>query len=180
MALPAGPDQGDRPKVLRRAQRALIKHGALNFAMGLLAGFPYTLVIFRDHAKEWSAAEQAWLANDMVGKMIPAMYSLAPGTERAWKMAHLEGIMNGLMCFIVSSVMPVLDKLSGAELDQLSMSLVITGYGNTIASVIAAYFSVRGFASAGSVPNLAANGLFTVAIGTILNSVRLIVKGESE
>jgi len=72
---------------------------------------------------------------------------------------------------------PVLDNLSVNELGALAVSVSVTGYGNTIASIIAATFSVRGFAAAGSVPNRLTNTLFSVAIGTVLHSVYLLVKG---
>jgi len=70
----ANNDDDKRQRAVRSAQKSLILHGALTLALGLAAGLPYTLVIFREHAGSWSAAEQEWLKTDWVGSWIPSLY----------------------------------------------------------------------------------------------------------
>jgi len=81
----------------RQAQKRLVLHGSMSFLLGLLAGLPYTVVIFRDYGKDWSLSEKNWLANDLVGKAITGLFPVVTGTERAWRMAHLEGVLNGTL-----------------------------------------------------------------------------------
>jgi len=87
--------------------------------------------------------------------------------------------MNGLVAILMSSALPVMDKLSLTELNALARSLALTGYANTVASIVAAMYSVRGFAAAGGLPNRIANVLFSIAIGTIAHAVSLLIKGAS-
>ena len=135
------------------------------------------MVVFREHAQDWAPGERLWLETDVVGKALTSVGQLVTGTERAWRMAHLEGVLNGLVAFLVACILPLLDNLSAPELRTLSSLVALTGYGNSVASVIAATFSVRGFVPAGSAANQATTGLFATAVGTVLYSAALIVKG---
>src|SRR5436190_587322 len=106
---------------MRARPETMIFHGAVVILLGLLAGFPYALVVTG---------------------------SLA-GSERAWRMAHLEGVLNGLLVIVVAAVWDRL-ALDGWKRDVLAWSLVLIAYGNVVASVIGATFAGRGLEPGGS------------------------------
>lgn len=129
-------------------QRRLAFHGAAVILLGLLAGFPYAMVVTGDLA----------------------------GTERAWRMAHLEGVTNGLLIFGVAALLPALRLADGGR-RALAACLVFTAYANTIASVIGASTGNRGLAIGGSLANTTVFLLFTLAIVTIFTAVGLVMHG---
>ncbi|CAK9095391.1 Phosphatidylinositol 4-kinase gamma 6 (AtPI4Kgamma6) (PI-4Kgamma6) (PI4K gamma 6) [Durusdinium trenchii] len=150
------------------AQRRTVFHGIVCFGLGLAAGIPYSGVVFRDHAKEWSEAEQ-----EAVKGLIMALSNAISGTERAWKMAHMEGLLNGLSMMIVASVLPVMRNLSLDEIKHLSTAMAVTAYGNTIAAFLCAMMSVRGFSPGGSIVNRVANLGFGAGVPAIFYEVKL-------
>ena len=82
----------------------------------------------------------------LLAKPPPCLVKLllsTPGTKRAWKMAHLEGILNGLAAFVIAGNFPVLLlPLSGFK--ALVFHLSLAAYGNTLASIVGAWNNVRG------------------------------------
>jgi hypothetical protein len=162
---------------LQSAQRKVILGGAVSLFLGLvIAGLPYTLVIFRDHAIEWSPQEQEFLTTDFTMKFLLKLAKNQPGTERAWRMAHLEGITNGLVAWVLAGILHLL-KLSNFELNALAHAIAITAISNPLASIIAATYNVRGFHFGGGLANKITCSLFSTAIGTCIYSLYLIVKG---
>jgi hypothetical protein len=131
-----------------RLRARMVFHGAVVVMLGLLAGFPHAFVL--------------------TGQIA--------GEERAWRMAHLEGLLNG---FVVLTAAAVADRLmlSPRQYDWLVWSLVVAAYGNVIASVLGATFGVRGLALAPPVANIIMNLLFWVAIAGILAGVGLMIVG---
>ena len=129
-------------------QRRLAFHGAAVILLGLLAGFPYAFVIAGDLA----------------------------GTERAWRMAHMEGITNGLLIFGVAALLPTLRLGDGAR-RALAGCLLFTAYANTIAAVLGASTQQRGLAFGGSLANSTVFILFTLAIVTVFAAVGLVMHG---
>jgi hypothetical protein len=104
----------------RKLQSLMIAHGALVFLVGLLAGFPWAFLV--------------------IGKVVlwpipGAIEWTVPGDVRAWRMAHLEGILNGLTLIGVAAVG---DRLALGERAQrvVAWALVATAWGNVVASVI--------------------------------------------
>jgi hypothetical protein len=126
----------------------MVFHGAVVVMLGLLAGFPHAFVL--------------------TGQIA--------GEERAWRMAHLEGLLNGFVVLIAAAVADRL-MLSPRQYDWLVWSLVVAAYGNVIASVLGATFGVRGLALAPPVANIIMNLLFWVAIAGILAGVGLMIVG---
>mgnify|MGYP003694112701 CR=1 FL=1 len=55
-----------------RLRARLVFHGAVVVMLGLLAGFPHAFVL--------------------TGQLV--------GEERAWRMAHLEGLLNGMLMML--------------------------------------------------------------------------------
>ena len=59
-----------------RLRARLVFHGAVVVMLGLLAGFPHAFVL--------------------TGQIA--------GEERAWRMAHLEGLLNGMLVLLAAAV----------------------------------------------------------------------------
>ena len=126
----------------------LIRHGAAVFLAGLLAGVPYALVI--------------------TGAMA--------GEDRAWRMAHAEGIQNGLLLLAVAGIGGKL-ALDARKSRLASLGLIAAAWGNVIASVIGAATGNRGLEATGPAANLLVYGLFLVAIVGVFTGVGLVVAG---
>ena len=163
-----------------KAQRRIVAVGALSLLASFAWGVPYTLVVLRDHAAEWSAAEQSFLKTDAVGKVLTSLAQRLPGTERAWRMAHLEGLTNGFFALLVAAVVPAIrDGLSPHETNELVWDIAITAFGNNVASVLAAWYGVRGFTFAGSLPNRLAAMLFGAGVIAAPRAAWLVLRGAS-
>jgi len=143
----------------RRLQRLLVGHGALVFLVGLVAGFPFAMLEI--HAATVDATSGP-----------PPV----PGDVRGWRMAHLEGVLNGLTCFAGAAVGPYL-HLSARAYRILFWSLVVTAWGNTIASLMGPLFGGRGLVFGGSIANSIMYLLFLVAVVTVALAMGLIVRG---
>ena len=139
----------------------MIANGALVFIVGLLAGFPFAFVI---------------LGKIALWPVPGALDARMPGDLRAWHMAHLEGILNGLTLFAVAALMPQL-RLGETALKVVAWGLIITAWGNIIASVIGPLFGGRGLEFGGSVANSLMYVLFVVAIVTVIIAIALVFRG---
>jgi hypothetical protein len=126
----------------------MVFHGAIVVMLGLLAGFPHAFVV--------------------TGQLA--------GEERAWRMAHLEGLLNGMLVMLTAAVAGSLD-LTATQQRWLAWSLVAAAYGNVVASVLGASAGVRGLALTGPPANAVMNLLFWVAIAGILAGVALVIVG---
>jgi uncharacterized membrane protein len=131
-----------------RVRDRLVFHGAVVILLGLAAGFPYGLVV--------------------TGSLV--------SSERAWRMAHLEGVLNGLLLLAVAGVSGRL-ALTERRAAILAWSLVVTAYGNLIASVLAATANVRGLAPGGSLANTITYLLFMVAVVAVVMALVLVAHG---
>ena len=119
----------------QRSRASLAFHGIIVIILGLFAGFPYAFVISGD-----------------IG-----------GEVRAWSMAHLEGVLNGLLLLSVGAAGSAIE-LAERQTRLLTVSLLVAGYGNVVAAVIGASFGVRGLTAAGPPANFIVFALFTAAI----------------
>jgi len=129
----------------------LVYNGSIVILLGLLAGFPYAMVV--------------------TGGMA--------GEERAWRMAHLEGVLNGVLALAAAGVWDAL-VLSPRQRSWLALSLVFAGYANVIASIIGAFFGVRGLALALPFTNVIVYTLFVLAILAVFIGVVLLVRGGAQ
>jgi hypothetical protein len=114
----------------------LVFHGALVLVLGMAAGFGFATAI-----------------GDEAG-------------VRAWRMAHLEGVLNGLVLIGAGAAGSLLRLGDGAQ-RLLVWSLAITAWANTVASVIAASAGVRGLQPGGPLANNVVFVLFLVAVVTV-------------
>ena len=124
----------------------IVLHGVIVIGLGLVAGIPY--------------------ASAIAGGQAEAM--------RAWRMAHLEGVLNGLVAIALAAVGGVL-VLSRRQQRLLAVSLVGMAYGNVVASILGAATGNRGLAPGGSPVNTAVYLLFVAAVVGIV--VALAVAG---
>ena len=131
-----------------RVRTSLVLHGILVIVLGLLAGFPYALVI----------------SGDLVGEV------------RAWRMAHLEGVLNGLILLGVGTAGGLI-LLTARQAKALLWSLLVAGYGNVVAATIGAWFGVRGLVAVGPLSNWIVFLLFTAAIIGIFLGLYLAALG---
>jgi hypothetical protein len=134
-----------------RHRRRLAFHGAMAILLGLLAGFPFAFVV--------------------LGQMA--------GDVRAWRMAHLEGVMNGLLLWAVAGLGGFLRLGDGAQ-RVLVWSLLVTAYGNTVASILGAGSGARGLAPGGPLANTTVYLLFMVALVAVFVAVGLVASGARQ
>lgn len=135
-----------------RLHSLMVAHGALVFIVGLLAGFPFAFLL--------------------LGKVtlwpIPGAVDLTmPGDVRSWRMAHLEGILNGLTLFAVAAVATRL-RLTPRAQSTIAWSLIVTAWGNVVASIVGPIFGGRGLAFGDGVANSLMYLLFVAAIVAVL------------
>jgi len=146
---------------VERLQSRMIAHGALVFLVGLLAGFPFAFF--------------------EIGKItlwpIPGSIDVSlPGDVRGWRMAHLEGILNGLTLIAVAAVLPRL-RLTRRQQRVVAWALVITAWANTIASVIGPVFGGRGLEFGGGAANSLMFLLFVAAVAAVIVAMWLVFRG---
>lgn len=131
-----------------RFRTQMIFHGVIVILLGLAAGFPFAFVI---------------LGN-------------IPGDYRAWRMAHLEGLLNGLLVIVIAAAG---DRLVLDERKQLwlARSLVFMAYANVVAATLGATFGVRGLEPALPLSNVLVYALFMLAIAGVVVGLVLAAYG---
>jgi hypothetical protein len=128
--------------------KSLVGHGLVVILLGLLTGFPYALVV--------------------TGSMA--------GAERAWRMAHLEGVLNGMMLVAIGAAGDSI-ALSARQARWLRWTLIVTAYGNWLGATLGAAAGERGLAPEGPVANLAVYLLFMAAVVAVLAGLSLAAFG---
>jgi hypothetical protein len=131
-----------------RLRKSLVGHGVVVILLGLLIGFPYALVV--------------------TGSL--------PGAERAWRMAHLEGVLNGLMLVAIGAAGDAI-ALSARQARWLERSLIAAAYGNVAGATLGAVAGERGLAPEGPLANFAVYALFMVAVVAVLVGLALAAIG---
>jgi hypothetical protein len=97
-----------------------------------------------------------------------------PGSYQAWLMAHVVGLMNGLVVIAVAQVTRLKPMHSRAEWPLL-IALIVAGWGNTTGSIAAPLFGVRGVELDWDVANNVIVGLFGLATLAILYAVAVVI-----
>lgn len=111
-------------------QSRLVAHGALVFLFGLAAGFPFAFEIL-GRLELWP---------------VPGSVPISmPGDVRGWRMAHLEGILNGLVLISVGSFGDRL-RLGPRGVAWVVYGLLVCAWGNIVASWIGPLTETRGLA----------------------------------
>lgn len=141
-----------------RHHALLIGHGALIFILGLVAGVPFV-----------------WAITDAASGAPEGVESL-----RAWRMAHLEGTLNGMMMFAVAAAAKQL-TISDKQSSLITWGLIVTGWGNIIASFVSGLTGGRGLSFTGLDWNSLTFTLFSAAIvGVIVAMVVLSLAAFSQ
>jgi hypothetical protein len=144
-----------------RLRSLLVAHGALIFLAGMVAGFPFAFHIL-GRVELWP---------------IPGSLDIqVPGDYRGWRMAHLEGILNGLLLIGVGAAGARL-RLSKRAGEWAAWSLVVCGWGNVVASFVGPLTGVRGLSFTGASWNTLVFLLFMVAIVAIFIAMVLVFRG---
>jgi hypothetical protein len=128
----------------------IVLHGVIVIALGLVAGIPYASAIASGQAEPL----------------------------RAWRMAHLEGVLNGLVAIALAAAGGVL-VLTPRQQRLLAVSVVGMAYGNVVASILGAATGNRGLAPGGSLVNTAVYLLFLASIVGIVVALALAGIGAS-
>lgn len=144
-----------------RWPRWLIANGALVFLVGLLAGFAFAFFEIGKIA--------LW---PLPGEIVVSL----PGDVRGWRMAHLEGILNGLMLFAVAALLPAV-RLRAREQAFVGWSLLVTAWGNTVASLLGPLSGGRGLEFGGGGGNRIMYLLFVAAVIAVILAMALICRG---
>jgi hypothetical protein len=90
----------------------------------------------------------ALLGEIVLFPVLPSIDVQIPGEARAWNMAHLEGITNGLLLMGLAAISPLV-SLSDRQNRILFWSAVITGWGFTLPAWANALAGTRGLAFGG-------------------------------
>lgn len=106
----------------KRVQALLIVNGALVLLAGYLSGFPYGTAV----------AEQIAGGTDGIVASV-----------RAWHMAHLEGVLNGMLMIAVAAVAVQLAMTKRIE-SVIFWGLIVAGWTNVVASNLSALTGGRG------------------------------------
>lgn len=128
--------------------RRVIFHACIVIWLGLMAGIPFIFVAL----------------------------GIMEGEVRAWRMAHLEGVLNGLVALAGVGVSRWVE-LEEPKQRILGWCLVLTGYCNVTASILGALSGQRGLVFTLPFVNLVVFTLFGVAIATIFAALYLLMRG---
>lgn len=141
-----------------RSAALLIAHGALILLLACVVGLPYAEVLKSDLG-------------------LPGWFA-APGNVRAWHMAHLEALLNGMLV-LAGAAVAVRLALSRALDAAIFWGLLADGWGNSLGALVAALDGGKRIVTLGAGDqNLLAFGLFSVAAaGGILALAALAVGG---
>lgn len=141
------------PETLKHLRRLLIGHGALLVFAGGVVGFGFLFFLIGKIA--------LW---PIPGEIEYQM----PGTYDGWRMAHLEGILNGVFLWLAAAVLPYL-PFGETGVKRTTYSLIIVGWTFIIASTIDPLFlNSRGLEFGGPASNLVAFFLFYIGVVAVM------------
>jgi hypothetical protein len=145
---------------LRAVQRILIVQGGYVMLLGFAAGFGFVFYLI--------GSVELW--------PIPGKIALQlPGSDKAWRMSHMEGVLNGLMLWLVAALLPAM-ALPVATARRIARMLVLTAWCFPIASLFDALFKdSRGLRFAAPVTNLVPFFLFYIGIIALVWAVVEII-----
>jgi len=119
--------------MLERTRLLLVLHGLGLWVTAILVGWMYMFSL---------------LGEVVLFPILPSIDLQIPGEARAWNMAHLEGITNGLLLMALAVVAPLLE-LSPKQARIVLWSAAITAWGFTLPAWANALAGTRGLAFGG-------------------------------
>ena len=142
-----------------RCQRLLVGHGALVLLVGFAIGFGFLFFLI--------GGIELWPIPGRIDYQLP-------GTYDAWRMAHMEAIVNGFGLWIFALVVPLIpveDALRG----KLTLAMIIAAWTIVLAATIDPLFpDARGLKFGANLPNTIAFFLFYVGIVAVVWAVAVI------
>lgn len=138
---------------LKPLRRLLIGHGALLIFIGGVIGFGFLFFLIGE-IRLWP---------------IPGSidYQL-PGTYDAWRMAHMEAIVNGAILWIGAAVLQHF-PLTAVGIKRAVYGMLIIAWTIVVASALDPIFpESRGLAVSDSLTNNIAFGLFYIGVGGVM------------
>jgi MFS family permease len=126
----------------------MVRHGGIVAFLGSLSGVAYTFIITGD----------------------------IPGSIRAWHLAHLQGVMTGILLIAVSSYITHLN-LDEKRRRLLAYSFIITGYCYSLGPMWGAILGVRGIEPVAPLSNLLMFISNSIASVSVLIGLGLTVYG---
>ncbi|HEY4345303.1 MAG TPA: hypothetical protein VGN05_13215 [Parvibaculum sp.] len=140
----------------KKLMSLLIVNGALVLLAGYVLGFPYGSAV----------------TAELTG--IPASL---PGDIRAWHMAHLEGVLNGMLMIAVAAAAGQIAMTVRLE-KVIFWGLVVAGWTNVVASTLSPLTGGRGTGPTGLDWNTFNFVVFVAGIvGAVAAAVALLVAG---
>ncbi len=142
-----------------RSQRLLFGHGALILLFGFVTGFGFLFFLLGEFAL-WP---------------IPGKIEIQlPGTYDAWRMAHMEGVINGFGLWLFGLVLPLV-PVSGRMRTRLTWGAIVSAWTIVLAAAIDPLFpDARGLAFGGNAANTIAFLFFYVGILAVIGVVATI------
>lgn len=140
-------------------QRRLIGHGAILIFIAGVLGFGFLFFLI--------GKIELWPIPGSIDYQMP-------GTYDAWRMAHMEGITNGLLLWLTAAVLP---SLPFTELGKKRTAhwIIIVGWTIVVASALDPLFpDSRGLAFGGPLTNNMAFFLFYVGVVAVMVIMALI------
>lgn len=147
------------PERITPNQRLLIGHGALLIFVGGIIGFGFLFFLIGKIA--------LW---PIPGEIDYQM----PGTYDAWRMAHMEGITNGLLLWLTAALLPVFPFSEMAK-KRIAWSTIIIGWTIVLASAIDPLWpNSRGLEFGGPLTNNIAFFLFYIGVPGVMILMAII------
>lgn len=140
-------------------QTRLIGHGALVLTAGFVFGFGYLFFLL--------GRIELWPIPGVIQAQLP-------GTIKAWRMSHLEGVLNGLFLWLFAAILPAI-PVTLANARRIALAFIVMAWLLPFASILDALFpNSRGLAFHGPFTNYLAFFMFYVGIVWSMWAVGLI------
>jgi hypothetical protein len=140
-------------------QKLLIGHGALVMWVGFLVGFAFAFFLI--------GRVELWPFPGSIEVQLP-------GTYDAWRMAHMEGVINGALLWLAALIIPLI-PIGEIGAKRLAWGFIITAWANAVASLLDPLFPAsRGLSFGGETTNSIAYLLFVVGIIAIMTVTAVI------
>ncbi len=138
---------------IRSSQRKLIGHGAIIIFIAGVIGFGFLFFLI--------GRIELW---PIPGRIDYQM----PGTYDAWRMAHMEGIVNGLLLWLTAAILPLL-PFGEVGAKRAAYTTIVIAWTIVLASALDPLFpDSRGLAFGGPVTNQLAFFLFYIGVGAVM------------
>lgn len=138
---------------LSKVRRALIGHGALLVFVGGVIGFGFLFFLMGKIA--------LWPIPGEINYQFP-------GTSDSWRMAHLEGILNGILLWLVAAVIHLF-PISVKSAVRTGYGFIVVGWTIVLASLLDPLFpNSRGLEFGGPLSNQFAFFLFYIGIVLVM------------